>query len=171
MTRQPPDTERMNRYQSQQGFSLLEIMIIMLITTILSATGIESLQRWHQQQHLIQSAQQTRQFLERIRNDANWHNRNHYLWMIQTEQTWCLSSTLQSDPPLQQCDPSTPWQLTNPWPEIHISDISQNIAFYGLRNTALGGHITLQSPAGTVKIIISTWGRIRSCRSEGNLPC
>jgi prepilin peptidase dependent protein A len=52
-------------------------------------------------------------------------------------------------------------------PDISVGLISEKtIGFYGLRNTAQAGHLTLSNAAGTARVILSARGRIRLC-SEG----
>lgn len=149
----------------QRGFSLLEMMLVLLISATLSTTGLYGWQRWQQQQHLTQTVRQVGQFLQWLRDDANWHNRNHYLWLNQQGQYWCLGSSASeiitnND---QHCDITSGWQFHPPFNEVRVSDFSEYLAFYGVRNTVWAGHITLRSPAGEWKIIVSKWGRIRSC--------
>lgn len=160
----------------QQGVSLLEMMLVMLVIISLSVSSGYGWQRWHQQQRLLQTVRQTRQFLERVRDDANWHNRNHYLWLAQGERGWCLGSAdeeedMYADTAAHRCDGYASWQFNAPFSEVQVTEMGQKLAFYGMRNSAWPGHITLQSPAGSWKVIISNQGRIRTCLPDGENSC
>lgn len=162
----------MNTINRQHGVSLPEVMLIMIITVILSTTGLYGWQRWRQQQQLTQTVQQLRQYLEQLRNDANWHNRDHFFWLAQAPQGWCIGSSPTINIHNRCCHCiAARWRFTPPFPGITVKEMGQDMAFYGLRNTAWAGHITLQSPAGEWKVIISNWGRIRTCSPRARSSC
>ncbi|ELI8305817.1 prepilin peptidase-dependent protein, partial [Yersinia enterocolitica] len=57
--------------------------------------------------------------------------------------------------------------FTPPYPDVSITiSLNKEIGFYGIRNTAQAGNIMLSNPAGHIRLIISSRGRIRLC-SEG----
>lgn len=65
--------------KKQQGYTLLETLIAMLIVAALGASGLYGWQRWQQQQRLWQTACQVRDYLLQLREDANWRNRDHVI--------------------------------------------------------------------------------------------
>ncbi|WP_105744271.1 prepilin peptidase-dependent protein [Cronobacter dublinensis] len=156
----------MNR--KQQGYSLIEVMVVLVIVISMSAAGVYGWQRWQQQQRLWQTAQQTRDFLEQLREDANWRNVDHKLWLQREPQGWCLGTQASGG---QTCRKGTKNQFSPPWPEVDVSEMTPGLAFFGLRNTAWPGHLILRNGACEWRIIISVWGRIRLCEPGEGMPC
>ncbi|WP_158694672.1 prepilin-type N-terminal cleavage/methylation domain-containing protein, partial [Cronobacter malonaticus] len=85
----------MNR--KQQGYSLIEVMVVLVIIISMSAAGVYGWQRWQNQQRLWQTAQQTRDFLEALREEANWRNVDYKLWVNRGSQGWCLGTQASSE--------------------------------------------------------------------------
>ncbi|MCL7667748.1 prepilin-type N-terminal cleavage/methylation domain-containing protein, partial [Klebsiella pneumoniae] len=63
--------------KTQRGYTLIEKLVAMLILVMLSASGLYGWQYWQQSQRLWQTARQARAYLRYVREDANWHNRDH----------------------------------------------------------------------------------------------
>ncbi|NUW58824.1 prepilin peptidase-dependent protein [Cronobacter muytjensii] len=156
----------MNR--KEQGYSLIEVMVVLVIIISMSAAGVYGWQRWQQQQRLWQTAQQTRDFLEQLREEANWRNVDHKLWLQRGPQGWCLGTQNDKE---QTCRKGAKNQFSPTWPEIEISEMTPGLAFFGLRNTAWPGHLILRNSAGEWRLIISVWGRIRLCEPGEGASC
>ncbi|HEB0854654.1 TPA: prepilin peptidase-dependent protein [Citrobacter braakii] len=153
--------------KKQQGYTLIETLVAMLIIVALSATGLYGWQRWQQQQRLWQTACQVRDYLLQLREDANWHNRDHVISVIREGASWCFVSSADAH---ESCKPSSPWLFMPLWDDIEMVEITPSLAFFGLRNTAWAGHIRLKNAAGELNLVVSGWGRIRLCeRDEANL--
>lgn len=146
--------------RTARGFSLPEIMVILMITSALSAGGIAGFQRWQQLHQLWQTTHQLSQFLYQLRSDANTYNRDHILVFWPRSQGGCLASHHYPESP---CDGTKPWQFILDSRGISVEEITPGLGFYGLMNTAKPGHITVRNPAGVRKVIVSVWGRIRHC--------
>ncbi|HKM97608.1 MAG TPA: prepilin peptidase-dependent protein [Buttiauxella sp.] len=152
----------------QHGFSLIEMMVVMVIVATLSAGGVYGWQQWQQQQRMWITTQHIRHFLEQLRSDANWHNRDHLLAVNRPGKTWCLSSKLIE---ANRCLSEGRWRLIQPFADVDITEATAGLGFYGLRNTAWPGHITLQSAAGKWRVVLSVQGRIRVCEVIGSNKC
>jgi len=141
------------------GFSLIEMMIVMLVIAILSSGVIYGFQQWQHHQRLWQTTHQLSQFLHHLRHDANEFNRDHVLTLWQRHDQWCLTTQLYTDKP---CVTTSQWQFIPRFKDVSISEITPGLGFYGVMNTAKPGHIILNNAAGQRKIILSVWGRIRT---------
>jgi prepilin peptidase dependent protein A len=152
----------------QRGFSLVEVMLVMAISVMLGAGGINGWQKWQQQQRLWISVQQVKLLLEQLRSEANWKNTDRLLRLVRSGSSWCLTTTEQAN---ERCENASRQQLKQPFEDVDLAEITAGLGFYGQKSTAWPGHLVLQSPAGEWRIILSAWGRIRLCRSDGENKC
>lgn len=119
--------------KKQRGYTLIETLVAMLILVMLSASGLYGWQYWQQSQRLWQTASQARDYLLYLREDANWHNRDHSISVIREGASWCLVSAAAG---ANTCHGSSPLVFVPRWPEVEMSDLTPSLAFFGLRNTA-----------------------------------
>ena len=131
--------------KTQRGYTLIETLVAMLILVMLSASGLYGWQYWQQSQRLWQTASQARDYLLYLREDANWHNRDHSISVIREGTLWCLVSSAAG---ANTCHGSSPLVFVPRWPEVEMSDLTPSLAFFGLRNTAWAGHIRFKNSTG-----------------------
>lgn len=149
----------MNR---EHGFTLIETLVAMTLVLILCVSGLYGWQSWQQSQRLWQSASALREYMLYLRNDANWHNIDRRVRVNRAAQHWCL---VADDAVLNDCPSGNPAIFRPLWPEIMVSNITPNLAFFGLRNTAWAGSITLSNASGSWSVVVSGWGRVRLCEA------
>lgn len=152
---------------NQRGFSVTEMMVVIVIVATLSAGGFHGWQQWQQKVQLWQTAQQLGHFLSRLRNDANWYNQTHLLALYPRGKSWCLTGRVAEE----NCSGNPDLTFTPQFDDIAVEEMTVGIGFYGIRNTAWPGHLILKSQAGRWKVTLSVWGRIRVCEMSGGKPC
>ena len=147
------------------GFTLLELMMVIALIAVLSLGSWQGWQRWQQLRQLNDSAQQIQRLLLRLRSDAWWHNADRVIW-LKPGRYWCLGGGSIPD----VCSPQARFTLLAPWPEVSIRSMTAEIGFYGVKNTARPGNITIASDAGERRILVPSRGRVRisSVSEEGH---
>lgn len=146
----------------------MEMMVVMTIVIALAGAGVYGWRDWKQQQQLRQEALRVRDFITRLRDDANWHNRDHLLWSGNGSQGWCIGSRLDAE---MNCETPAFWHINASSPEVQLVEMTPGLGFFGLRNTAWPGHIRLRNDSGEWQIIVSVWGRIRACNMSKGAAC
>ncbi|AKA38139.1 prepilin peptidase-dependent protein [Yersinia ruckeri] len=160
-----------NRIQTaQQGFSLVEWLMVIALIGVIGSIGTQSWNHYQQREKLLITARQLLIFLTHVQTDAFWLNRSALLWQSHSEH-WCIGSGIQ---PTNGCSQQDGWLFSPEYPDITLAEyMPENMGFYGLRNTAQPGHITLANSAGRIRLVISNQGRMRLCseqHSQGRIP-
>ncbi|MGK3128142.1 prepilin-type N-terminal cleavage/methylation domain-containing protein [Pantoea sp. C8B4] len=155
----------MNKH-ANLGFTLPELLLVMVIAGILSLGALHSWQRWQQHQQLRDSVQQLQGFLLRLRAHANWHNSDLNLWLIPGERG-CLGVGVK---PPEGCELPSRWRLAPPHTGVRFSAIIGEPGFFGRRDVARPGSIEVESAAGRWRVIISARARLRACQ-RGEKGC
>ena len=145
-----------------QGFTLAELLFVLIIVGILSLGALQGWQRWQQRQQLRDTAQQLQGFLQRLRAQANWQNQDRVLWLIPGEP-WCLGS---GPKPAAGCERGKRLQFTAPYPGVTLTGLRGEPGFYGRRNMAKAGSLEFSNASGRLRLIISARARIRLCQPE-----
>lgn len=147
----------------QQGMSLIEILVVIMLISICSLWGMQSWQSYQQALRLEQNAQRLRLYLISLQTQANAYNRSIILWAIGGVQG-CVGYSLRPTS-CTSSDSMAHFMVSEP--DMEILDFTEKVmGFYGIRNAAQAGHITLRNSAGSIRLVLSARGRIRLC-SEG----
>lgn len=143
----------------QRGITLMELLLAILISAMLSGWGVSHWRQHQQALRLEQAAQQLLVFLQRLQADANWRNRTALLW-FKPHGRWCLGSDAEP----ADCRQPARWRFTPPSDDIRLLDFTRKeLGFYGVRNSAQAGHIRLGNDAGQLQVVLSAQGRLRIC--------
>lgn len=147
--------------KSEQGISLLEILIVMLIVSILSYLSISSYQHLIKQRHLIQSVRETIAFLYYQQQQALLFNVKIKisLHLSPSNKIVAIPFSLR-----YLSEKQTIYQLSLGI-QLKQSTVS-NFTFGGIRQTLKPMSFVLQNEEDEVKIIISSLGRIRACSQK-----
>jgi len=158
------NTRRMKKQTSgkEQGMTLIEIMMVLGLIALCSLWMIRGWQGYQQALKLEQSVQQLRLYLTALQAYANWHNSTAVLWIIDGP-----GGCVGSETPAISCHHAGENSFKLPDEKIAVSHYSEkNMGFYGRRNAALAGHITLKNTAGAIRVVLSARGRLRLCSEE-----
>lgn len=156
--------------EPSRGVTLLELLVVMIIVALLAGGGLRAWTGYQQALRLEQGAQQLLVFLSRAQAKAYWHNETRTIRLMQQGEYWCMDSGADSEGGSLGCSAGngccddSGLQFRRMSKDLAvIRSTSDVFAFYGLRNTAWPGHITLSNPAGKVRLVISVRGRMRLC--------
>lgn len=142
--------------------TLIEVMLVLGLVAMLSIWSLQGWREHQQRAQLGQQAQRLRLYLTSLQAQAYRYNQNRLLW-VRAGSSGCVGSGSQP----ADCSQVGAGVFHPTAPEITLGVISEKIiGFYGIRNTAQAGHLSLSNAAGTARVILSARGRIRLC-SEG----
>ncbi len=143
----------------EEGMSLIEMMVVVTLVAMCTLWGIHTWRDYQQALKLEQSAQQLRLYLYGVQAEANNYNRSAVLWGIAGANGCVGSGTRPSG-----CHNAVGKIFAINEPGVELLAVSEKtMGFYGLRNAALAGHITLKNSAGSLRIVLSVRGRLRTC--------
>lgn len=152
-----------NSIKKQKGISLVELLLVIALAGIMTVWGAQSWHHYRQRERLADSARQLLAFLTHLQAKANRSNNTALLW-IRYDKQRCLGS---GHKPTVDCSLLEGEIFIPPYSDVSMTiSLNKEIGFFGIRNTAQAGNIVLSNPAGRIRLIISSRGRIRLC-SEG----
>lgn len=152
-----------------RGYSQLELVMVLALLSLLAFGGLQGWQQWKQQQQLSLTAQQLQNFLLGVRQQAQWYQQGLRLWVIESSTDWCVLAS-EVPPAITNCPvfEELGWQA--PFPAIRFRGMRGQPMLHGRRDRALAGSIEFGSHNQRMRVVISSQGRIRSCR-VGDKAC
>ncbi|WP_213993166.1 prepilin-type N-terminal cleavage/methylation domain-containing protein [Sodalis sp. dw_96] len=153
---------------SQQGYTLIEMMLVLSLVALIALTGGFSWQHYRHQSRLSEAGQQIADFLSRWQLHAVRNNHSCRIG-IKTGADAELTAVCHSRPDER-------FRFRPPLVDIRLEVSSPGyLTFRGLHNTATPAHVAISNPAGSIKIIVSGTGRLRLCSVKGRFggipPC
>lgn len=150
--------------RQQRGFTLLELLVVLTIVALMAGGGLHGWIQYQQAIRLEQSAQQLLDFLSRVQANAYWHNETRTAKLIPQGDLWCMVAGQNEKQAEETCRENHPGQFVRRAQEVVLVKSTSNVfTFFGLRNAAQAGHISLSNSAGQLRLIISVRGRMRLC--------
>ncbi|PHM36677.1 prepilin peptidase-dependent protein [Xenorhabdus innexi] len=147
----------------QNGFTLLELMIAMVIISMSLIWGLHSWGNYQNSLHLQSAVQNVLSFMERQQALANYLNQERTLWLV-AGPPWCLVSSVTKS---SDCDEGEGERISSSHDDVLLaSATSHRVDFYGIRNTAMPASFSLANAAGEISVVISARGRIRTCSNH-----
>ncbi|MBN3162561.1 prepilin peptidase-dependent protein [Pectobacterium brasiliense] len=150
--------------RQRRGFTLLELLVVLTIVALMAGGGLHGWIQYQQAIRLEQSAQQLLDFLSRVQANAYWHNETRTVKLIPQGELWCMVAGQNEKQAEETCRENHPGQFVRRTQDVVLAKFTSNVfTFFGLRNAAQAGHISLSNSAGQLRLIISVRGRIRLC--------
>ena len=146
------------------GFTLPELALVLLITALLSGGGSLLWQGWRVQQQLAETATGLQLFLTGVREYANRTNQTLLLSVYPAEGSWCVDTRPAGQ--RNGCSRTGRFVWLAPYPQVPLLTVNGDPGFYGRRNVARAGSLEFGTPAGRRRVIISSRARIRVCQPE-----
>ncbi|NLS52965.1 prepilin-type N-terminal cleavage/methylation domain-containing protein [Hafnia alvei] len=143
-------------WSRMSGFTLLEMMVVMLLVSSMALYGLHGFRQQHMALQLEQAGLALLTFLQQAQRRAFAENSTVQIEVNAEQRSVGIQNTSRKYLPSS--------------PDIAVaSQLTKNSGFYGVRNNALAGHIDLSNLAGTVSIIWSAQGRLRLCAQPQRL--
>lgn len=143
---------------------MLELLVVLTIVALMAGGGLHGWIQYQQAIRLEQSAQQLLDFLSRVQANAYWHNETRTAKLIPQGELWCMVAGQNEKQAEETCRENHPWQFVRRTQDVVLAKFTSNVfTFFGLRNAAQAGHISLSNSASQLRLIISVRGRIRLC--------
>lgn len=143
---------------------MLELLVVLTIVALMAGGGLHGWIQYQQAIRLEQSAQQLLDFLSRVQANAYWHNETRTMKLIPQGELWCMVVGQNEKQAEEKCHENHPGQFVRRTQDVVLAKFTSNVfTFFGLRNAAQAGHISLSNSAGQLRLIISVRGRIRLC--------
>ncbi|WP_350304711.1 prepilin peptidase-dependent protein [Photorhabdus viridis] len=148
---------------NQLGFSLLELMIVIVLISIFSLWGIQKWSDYQERARLQESVQKVLTFIARQQSVANYLNKEVVLWLKMGKE-WCIALSKSA---LADCDFENVEGIKSSYQDVVISSATkEQIEFHGIRNTMIPASFILANSAGEISVIFSSRGRVRSCSNN-----
>ncbi|WP_127157629.1 prepilin peptidase-dependent protein [Pectobacterium polaris] len=150
--------------RQRRGFTLLELLVVLTIVALMAGGGLHGWIQYQQAIRLEQSAQQLLDFLGRVQANAYWYNETRTAKLIPQGELWCMVVGQNEKQAEETCHENHPGQFVRRTQDVVLAKFTSNVfTFFGLRNAAQAGHISLSNSAGQLRLIISVRGRMRLC--------
>lgn len=149
--------KKQKNINSKEGFSLVEMMLVLLIVAAVIGVGQDHWRGYRAKQALLLASSELMEFIHYWRQLANGTQQQITL-VAQLSQPLVCSIAIE-----YAGKPQTTFILRTSGVGWGEREEQIPITLIGRRNHALGGHFTLMNAIGKVRVIVSGLGRVRRC--------
>lgn len=149
----------------QQGYTLPELMLVLMITGLLAQAISQQWQPGRGHQQLAQRAGQIAAFIQRLQWQAAWGN---HLYRIRVIPGRHWSICLIESPPTIGIGRRPDCLRALTADGALMLSATGSLTLSGLRYTATPAHLRVSSTTGAIRIVLSGRGRLRLCADRGH---
>ncbi len=167
---------------NQQGFTLIEMMIVVAIVAVLAAIAVPSFNDFFEKNRLKRAAEEVYGLLVKAKAETVVRNLN--LSVSADTGAWCVgyATTVACD--CTETDPDTAGACAVPIAGDNVLQVIDGAAFTGVtvsenfagsgptfnsvRGTAGGGRVSLVAGNWALDVVVSGYGRVRICGPNSN---
>jgi type IV fimbrial biogenesis protein FimT len=153
-----------------QGITLIELLVTLAVMAIISGIGLPSYNAIVNEIKLAGLTQQLVEALRVTKQLAITRDKTQYLSINLVKPTRCWGISSQ---PVCNCSTSTScalenYQISTDYSTITLNTNRDTLSFSPLSGSTNGASYTLSAGAGSVKVKVSTLGRISACNETGD---
>jgi len=158
----------------QQGFTLIEMMIVIAIIAIVMSLAVPSFNEFFEKNRLKRAAEETYGLVTKARAEGVIRDTRMYV-SVDTDE-WCLGYATAigcdcTETVLTEADACAVSIAGTPVRQVvsgsNFTGVTMtagsNVSFNHIKGTAANGSVTLVADAWSLKITVSTVGRVRIC--------
>lgn len=160
----------LNAKHKSQGITLIELLVTLAVLAIIAGIGLPSYNTIVNETKLVGLTQQLVEALRVTKQLAITRDKTQYLSvnLIKPGRCWGISSQ-----PVCNCSTSTScalenYQFSTDYSTITLNTNRDTLSFSPLSGSTNGASYTLSAGSGSVKVKVSTLGRISACSETGD---
>lgn len=152
---------RLFSYSSRAGFTLVEVLIVLVITAILAGLGSQSLTQWQYRQQVKATASDLTYFLNRLRQQAyHYHRTISFIPSLDNEESLVRAVSEPRAGKVEQ------WTWKPSTSQVKLLAMIGEPRFFGKHGTAWPGSFEVGNEVTRWRVIISAHGRVRYCEDQ-----
>lgn len=161
----------------QNGITLIETLTAVVVLGVLVAASVPSFNQFIQGGRLKGALESVFANLQYAKSEAIKRNQQVYLTFTEAGDTWCYGLTAASGSPACTCDTTartTTCEIATVYSDDYknitidssTAPTSRQYSFNPIRGSADSGNVTLSNGTYTLRVVISSLGRIKICSPD-----
>ena len=154
------------KYKSQ-GITLIELLVTLAVLAIIAGIGLPSYNAIMNETKLVGLTQQLVEALRVTKQLAITRDKTQYFNLVMPDRCWGISSQPVCDCSVSSSCTLENYQISTDYSTITLNTNRDTLSFSPLSGSTNGASYTLNVGSGSVKVKVSTLGRIRACSETG----